>query len=304
MDDASTDMPLDEKTNDLDEAADKELDEAIESFLVQVRRGERPSIDACAARHPRIADAIRHVFPTLLLAEDVAGAAAAAVGAGGAFPPGGDALFPASHAGRGEGRASSFPGPRIQEFAAAFGGEEAQPPRASDQARHLADTLCDMGEQLARRGKLGEARELLEWALAHREAAVQSCPGDRGHQESLCACRARLCAVLSKEKDHKALAQRARELSKLRPGRADDAYQAACLLARCAAFAAEDSALAEADRAAAARAYADEAVALLRECVRRGFADAERMRSEGDLASLRDRGDFREILEGMRRGEK
>lgn len=50
------------------------VDRLADSFLVRLRRGEKPSIDQYAARFPQLADEIRDVLSTLLLLEDGADA--------------------------------------------------------------------------------------------------------------------------------------------------------------------------------------------------------------------------------------
>ncbi len=47
------------------------IDQLVESFMRRYRNGEKPSIEEYAALHPRIADKIRRLFPTLLAVEDL-----------------------------------------------------------------------------------------------------------------------------------------------------------------------------------------------------------------------------------------
>ena len=73
-----------------------ELDRLAESLLERHRRGEHPSIDEYAERHPELAERIRRFFPALVLLEeargspsasgDPAGPAAAATGVEGEPP--------------------------------------------------------------------------------------------------------------------------------------------------------------------------------------------------------------------------
>ena len=57
-----------------------------EEFLDRRRRGERPSIDQYASAHPDLADAIREVFPALLMIEEAGGSALDATGSFGDVP--------------------------------------------------------------------------------------------------------------------------------------------------------------------------------------------------------------------------
>src|SRR5947207_12392932 len=47
------------------------IEELAEEFLDRYRRGEWPSVQDYAARHPQLADKIRTLFPTLLVMEKV-----------------------------------------------------------------------------------------------------------------------------------------------------------------------------------------------------------------------------------------
>jgi serine/threonine protein kinase/WD40 repeat protein len=62
------------------------LDELAESFLARYRRGERPSLDEYAGRHPELAEQIREFFPGLVVLEE-AGAVRGLPAAAGPLPP-------------------------------------------------------------------------------------------------------------------------------------------------------------------------------------------------------------------------
>ncbi len=49
-----------------------EEEKFMESFLGRWRRGERPTLEECVARHPNLAPQIRHLFPALRLMVDLA----------------------------------------------------------------------------------------------------------------------------------------------------------------------------------------------------------------------------------------
>src|SRR5262249_39207165 len=67
-------------------------------------------------------------------------------------------------------------------------------------------------------------------------------------------------------------------------------------LSACAVFAGRDTALQPAARMARADAYADRAVALLRQAVALGYANAEELRPDDYFEPLRPRADFRELI--------
>jgi hypothetical protein len=54
------------------------------------------------------------------------------------------------------------------------------------------------------------------------------------------------------------------------------------------------------ERSRLPRDYADHAMAALRRAVRQGYKDTKSLREDPALAPLRSRGDFKELLAGMR----
>src|SRR5262249_39239934 len=68
------------------------------------------------------------------------------------------------------------------------------------------------------------------------------------------------------------------------------------ILARCAARAAKDDRLTEDERRQLSQAYADRAVALLRQAVRKGYRDLKDLKTNRDFDALRGREDFRALL--------
>src|SRR5262249_10709857 len=79
-------------------------------------------------------------------------------------------------------------------------------------------------------------------------------------------------------------------------GAVHEAHQAARYLARCIPFAEKDAGLPEAGRERFARSYGDCALALLRLAAQFGSDDLERMKGDADLAPLRQRDDFQQLL--------
>ena len=79
---------------------------------------------------------------------------------------------------------------------------------------------------------------------------------------------------------------------------------AACALAQAVPLAARDAGLPEGKRKELAAAYADRALARLREAVKHGYRDAALMKKDTDLDALRGRTDFQEPLKGLEDGRK
>lgn len=75
-----------------------------------------------------------------------------------------------------------------------------------------------------------------------------------------------------------------------------NAYDAACALARCVAIVEKDVHASESGRAEQMQFYADQAFAMLQHAVAKGFRNGDQMRKDPDLAPLRQREDFKELL--------
>jgi hypothetical protein len=75
------------------------------------------------------------------------------------------------------------------------------------------------------------------------------------------------------------------------------------LCTRCVPLATNDATMPDAKRLESAMKYADRAVALLKQSVASGQKDAARLTHDADLAPLRDREDFRELLKNLESGK-
>src|SRR5262249_34137781 len=91
------------------------------------------------------------------------------------------------------------------------------------------------------------------------------------------------------------MAQAAAELPRLYPDGWEEYHRAAGFLARCAPLAEKDTRLPEAERRTLAGAYADRAMARLREAIAKGCKDAEQLTKNPAFDPLRSRADFQEL---------
>jgi hypothetical protein len=96
--------------------------------------------------------------------------------------------------------------------------------------------------------------------------------------------------------EHRPAAAAASQLLQAAVDPANDAYNAACCLARCVPLAEHDGHLADAQRKELARSYSDQAMAALRRAFQNGCQDAAHLKTDRDLDALRDRDDFRKLL--------
>ncbi len=80
------------------------------------------------------------------------------------------------------------------------------------------------------------------------------------------------------------------------PDSATECYRGGAFLARCVPLAAADARLDANRRTDLARTYADRAIELLRESLRKGYSGIDALKSDRCFDALRSRGDFRDLL--------
>ncbi len=147
-------------------------------------------------------------------------------------------------------------------------------------------------------GVRGSAAHLLAVCRAAPEAVrdeATALAGPGPLAAGLLAVRARDLALQGRHLEAAASAAKLRDLAPKAPA---NLYAAACGYALCAAAVArgrEASALSVLERPAFDR-YAARAAELLREAVANGFADLARLKIDADLAALRPRDDFRDLV--------
>jgi tetratricopeptide (TPR) repeat protein/tRNA A-37 threonylcarbamoyl transferase component Bud32 len=152
-----------------------------------------------------------------------------------------------------------------------------------------------------------EAKHLLEQAIRHQQAALQYKPQHPQYVEFLCKHYGVLADTLVQLGDHGAAATAAAELANLTarvgdvPGAQGQVYfRAASLLARCVPLAENDPLLSESQQRATTQRYADQAMNWLHQAIAKGHKDAKRLQEIPDLAPLRQRPDFEELLNAVR----
>jgi hypothetical protein len=177
-------------------------------------------------------------------------------------------------------------------------------PQVSDYRTGLAGSLGNLAMLRNKAKEWREARKLLERAAPHHAAALKAAPRNviyrRFFRNNLTALLESLLAL----GDHAAAAQAARKLTALAFEPSGDTYDAACAFARCGPLALKDASLPESKRQELARSYADEAMALLRQAVARGWKDAAHMQQDPDLNPLRNRDDFKKLIADLEAAAK
>ena len=155
-----------------------------------------------------------------------------------------------------------------------------------------------MAKLATARGDHNEARRLLNESLTARRSALALAPGNAGYVRAVATGCAELTEALIRLKDHQAASKIALELVSLAPDSGQESLRAGSFLSRCVTLAAADSALPEARRAELSKAYADQAVAMVRSALKKGHHDLEALRKDPSFDSVRARPDFSSLLAG------
>ena len=90
----------------------------------------------------------------------------------------------------------------------------------------------------------------------------------------------------------------AQEVSAQHPA-PNTAYTAACVYAICAEAAGKDDHLQPAERTQLEENYASDALRLLRDAIARGYHDVDQLKIDLDLAALRPREDFQQLMRDL-----
>jgi serine/threonine-protein kinase len=175
-------------------------------------------------------------------------------------------------------------------------------PQVPDYRNALAGTLVNRAVLANRRRDFGASRRELAEALPHHQAALQASPRDptnrqfyRNHLLALIVS----CAGLQ---DRAAAVRAAETLRDLGWDPAGNAYDAACGLALCIPLVEKDPQADAGRRHQQAQFYGDQALAMLRTAVAKGYQDAAHMRKDKDLDPLRGRDDFQKLLAELEKG--
>jgi tetratricopeptide (TPR) repeat protein len=172
-------------------------------------------------------------------------------------------------------------------------------PKMPEYHHDLAATMVHKAILLRQNKKLDLARRLLEEALPHHQTALQAAPGNVFYREFLRNNRWLLAQVLVDMGEHAAAGETAGQLIQAAVDPGNDIYNAACIFSRCVPLAGRDSRLAESERKEKAQAYADRALATLRQAVQNGYQDIANMKSDTDLDPLRVRPEFQKLLKDL-----
>jgi hypothetical protein len=166
----------------------------------------------------------------------------------------------------------------------------------SSNRNELAGSLVNLARLLRDRRNFPAARQALEEALPHHQAALKANPRHPAYREFYRNNLFGLVPTLAGLRDQAGAVQAAERLRDLGWNQATEAYYAACAMALCIPVVNQDESLSPEQRQQQASFYADQAMALLRQAVTQGYVDAGHMKKDTNLEPLRQRADFQKLL--------
>jgi tetratricopeptide (TPR) repeat protein len=190
---------------------------------------------------------------------------------------------------------------RLEEAEAFEQGRELQEGLVRDEPDNLhfrgdlSRTLNNLAFNLKVRGQLARARTLARQAVDNTRVLLQRSPGPE-HRRLLNIHYNLLGNIERLAGQAGAAAAVSRERQKIWPNGPLHQYFCACDLVLAAGVLSKDKAVLTAAEQAERERYLGEAMQLLRRAVSLGFDDLPRLRTDPDLALLRDRADFRALL--------
>jgi hypothetical protein len=153
----------------------------------------------------------------------------------------------------------------------------------------------------ANSGQGEKARAALAQALPAGERLAREHRGSPEYQDLLAQLRAGDACGLARLGQHRRAAGEAEAAAAGARPSAVVLYNAACAYAVCSAAARQDTGLGEGDRHRLNERYAARAVELLREAVAERYQGAAHMKEDRDLDPLRDRDDFKKLIQELDR---
>jgi len=153
----------------------------------------------------------------------------------------------------------------------------------------VGTTLHNIAAIEMERGRWQAARERLERAIEHLREAMAAMPNHPYHQQVFRASLLNLANVYHELSEPADALRVTRELAALARGNPTDLYNVACALALNVPIAVGQE----------QQALAAEAMQTLKAAIAAGWHDARLTSRDPDLAPLRDRADFRQLLAGM-----
>jgi tetratricopeptide (TPR) repeat protein len=169
-------------------------------------------------------------------------------------------------------------------------------PGVADYPAHVGATLNNVAADLLARKKPAEAVRLLEEAVTYQKAARKIDPENQTYRLFLRNHYANLADAQVQLGKHGEAATAVVECLGLYPDSLQELVHAAAVLAQCAAVAANDDQLSEANRKEVVNGYGERAVTLLRQAADKGWKNAVAALKAPVFGPLRSRDDFQKLL--------
>jgi tetratricopeptide (TPR) repeat protein len=177
-------------------------------------------------------------------------------------------------------------------------------PTNAEYASDIGRTLDWLGGMLRNLGQLDEAAQRLREAAERQATALGARPKDSVFRDLCCNHHAQLATTLLRMGRHEEAASAARELPRLAHDNPGVLLRAARLLAECAAVAKRNPGPPWGVKLIQSRAYGGEAIALARQAVANGLTGATALLAKPDFDPVRDRDEFRALINELRSLEK
>jgi hypothetical protein len=172
-------------------------------------------------------------------------------------------------------------------------------PNQPDLRISLARSCGNLARRCNDRRDFKAAKAYLDEGMPHFQAALQANSRNLMYREHLRTNTQVLVAAYAGLQDQAAALQAARKLRDLGWDPPKDVYYAAHALAMCIPIVEKDQQLDAAKRQAAVQFYGDETMKMLRDAVGKGFTYEGHGAGDPALEPLRDRGDFKKLIQEL-----
>jgi hypothetical protein len=170
-------------------------------------------------------------------------------------------------------------------------------PTVADYESDLGGICHNLGDFLAKQGKLVEARQLLVEAIARQQAALKSKPHNPVYRSFTCNHHALLGQLYNRAGDHAEAFKVARQLAQSTTDAPELKLASAEIMSNCVGVVDRDATLTPSQRHDLKETYARQAVNALNEAVGEGFKNVEALQNDRALDPIRDREDFRKLID-------
>jgi eukaryotic-like serine/threonine-protein kinase len=177
-------------------------------------------------------------------------------------------------------------------------------PTVPEYHNDTAGTLFNLANAANIRRDFAAAGKLINEAMSYHQAALRAQPQHPDYRSYYRNNLAELTQSCAGRGDRAAALATAIKRRDVGWDPATDAYEAACMLARCVPIVEKDDKLDAAKRQAEMRFYADQAMAMLQGAVAKGYKNIEHMKKDKDLDTLRAREDFKRLLARLQATQK